>query len=147
MQSIWRPTRIERSNLLFERNAQRQGFMSERIQTNQAKNILGVSKRSVQNFAAQGLLPSAAQIGRCWTFDEAELRRHVLDRQAAALEKASRSHNLVSSRKKTVERAPSHGRQASYEQVLGLNPDRQRRKHQGDRHPTQSKSKPKKDRG
>ena len=49
---------------------QRQVIVSERIQSHQARAILGISLRSVQNLAARGVLPSAAQYARDWTFDE-----------------------------------------------------------------------------
>jgi hypothetical protein len=110
---------------------QQQVIVSERIQSHQAKAILGISLRSVQDLAARGLLPSAAQYARDWTFDEKVLRRYVAEREQAAREKAKVRINAAPPQKKSVDRAPSHGSQAAYEQALGLKrrqPRRKRRK-------------------
>jgi hypothetical protein len=103
--------------------------MSERIQSRAAKDILGVPLRSVQNLAAQGELPSAAQYKRNWTFDEAALRRYVAEREQATQDRA-KAHNMPAPpTKRTVNRAPSHAAQAAYERALGLKPDRSKRSH------------------
>ena len=117
--------------------------MSERIQSHQAQAILGISLRSVQNLAARGVLPSAAQYDRDWTFDEKALRSYVAEREQVTRDKAKVDIKNEFSRKKTIERAPSHGSQTAYERALGLKPDQSRRKviHQ----PRSASTKPAKD--
>jgi hypothetical protein len=39
--------------------------------------MLGVTARTVQNLAARGELPSAAKIGKVWTFDPAKLVKFI----------------------------------------------------------------------
>jgi hypothetical protein len=116
--------------------------VSERIQTNQAKDILGVSKRSVQSFAAQGILPSAAQIGRAWTFDKAALRRFVAECEEAARQRSNRHIIVTPTPKKAVNQASSYGIQGDYERALGLKVDHGRGEQ--NRNPHSSRSKPKK---
>jgi hypothetical protein len=55
----------------------------ERIGTARAREILGLSQRSVQYLAARGKLPGAAMIGSRWTFDEVKLRAWVNDKEMA----------------------------------------------------------------
>src|SRR5262245_25632949 len=57
------------------------GTEPERVNKHGAAGILGVSVRSVIEMAAQGKLPGAAKIGRCWTFDCRRLRRFVRDKE------------------------------------------------------------------
>lgn len=83
--------------------------------------------RSVQNLAAEGVLPSAAQYRRDWTFDETALRRYVAEREQAAREKA-KVRIKAFSQKKPIDGAPSHGLQAEYERALGIKPGQPRRK-------------------
>lgn len=101
--------------------------MSERIQSHQAKTILGVSLRSVQNLAARGVLPSAAQYARDWTFDEEALRRYVAECEQATRDKAKVRISAAPS-KKPIDHASSHGLQADYERALGIKPGQPRRK-------------------
>ena len=54
----------------------------QRIRAPAAAAMLGVSPRSVQAMAARGDLPSAAKIGKVWTFDPATLSRWISDREA-----------------------------------------------------------------
>ena len=49
----------------------------ERIMIDRAASILGLSTRTIQNLAIRGMIPSAAKLGRSWTFNEVELRRHI----------------------------------------------------------------------
>ena len=118
---------------------QRQVIVSERIQSHQARAILGVSLRSVQNLAAGGVLPSAAKYARDWTFDEKALRGYVAEREQATRDKARVRINAAPSNKKSVDRAPSHGSQAAYEQALGLKPGQPRRKRRHQTQPTATK--------
>ncbi|WP_374545043.1 helix-turn-helix domain-containing protein [Rhodoblastus sp.] len=53
-----------------------------RIQTKAAASMLGISPRSVQCLAAQGLLPGAAKIGKVWTFDRVKLARYIAAQEA-----------------------------------------------------------------
>ena len=51
--------------------------MSPRIRAAEVAAILCVTPRAVQMMAAKGLLPGAAQIGKLWTFDLNQLKRHI----------------------------------------------------------------------
>jgi hypothetical protein len=73
--------------------------MSERIQARAAASLLGVTARTVQNLAARGELPSAAKIGKVWTFDAYKLARHVAAKEAEA----------VSCQKQTFTKGPAFG--------------------------------------
>jgi excisionase family DNA binding protein len=53
----------------------------ERALINKAVAILGLPLRTVQQLAARGELPGVAKIGRRWTFNLEELRRHVKQRE------------------------------------------------------------------
>lgn len=55
-----------------------------RIQSTAAARILGVSKRTVQELALRGELPSAARIGGVWTFDATRLAAFVTQRERDA---------------------------------------------------------------
>jgi hypothetical protein len=46
----------------------------ERIFIESVAAILGMPQRSVQTMAAQGKIPSAAKLGRRWTFNECAVR-------------------------------------------------------------------------
>jgi phage terminase Nu1 subunit (DNA packaging protein) len=58
--------------------------MSGRIQSAAAADILGLSRRSVQEFALRGQLPSSARIGGVWTFDADRLVAFVKQRERDA---------------------------------------------------------------
>jgi excisionase family DNA binding protein len=60
----------------------------ERITAFEAALILGVPLRTVQALAAHGQLPTAARIGRRWTFNEAALRTFIRNRELETEEKA-----------------------------------------------------------
>lgn len=57
-----------------DRGQRQEVGVPERIQAREAAGILGISVRSVQVHAANGILPGAAKIGGIWTFDEKALR-------------------------------------------------------------------------
>lgn len=52
---------------------------AERVRVEGASAILGVSRRDVLAMAANGKLPTAAKLGRSWTFDEHTLRQFAAD--------------------------------------------------------------------
>ena len=118
---------------------QGQVIVSERIQSHQAKSILGISLRAVQDLAARSLLPSAAQYRRSWTFEEKALRSFVAEREQATRERAKVRVTAEPSKKKPIDRAPSHRSQAAYEQALGLKPGQPHRKARRKRHPASTK--------
>ena len=89
---------------------------------------MGIPLRSVQNLAARGVLPSAAQYKRDWTFDEKALRRYVAEREQATRDKAKIYIKGEPSKKRPIDRAPSHESQTAYERALGLKPGQPRRK-------------------
>ncbi len=53
----------------------------ERIGRQDAALILGVPERTVTLLARRGEIPSAAKIGRLWTFNEDRLRTWVLEKE------------------------------------------------------------------
>lgn len=61
-----------------------------RIQTAAAAALLGISPRTVQGLAAQGLLPGAAKIGKVWTFDRSKLIRFIAAQEAETQTRAAR---------------------------------------------------------
>ncbi|WP_400769378.1 helix-turn-helix domain-containing protein [Methylosinus sporium] len=52
---------------------------SPRIRAVEVAQILGLGVRCVQKMAARGELPSAAQIGKLWTFDKARIEQFLAD--------------------------------------------------------------------
>jgi hypothetical protein len=113
--------------------------VSERIQSDQAVSILGISLRAVQDLADRGLLPSAAQYRRNWTFNEQVLRNYVAEREQATRDKAQVRIKTAPSNRKPVDRAPSHGWQAAYEKALGLKPGEPRHKRPRQTQPASTK--------
>jgi Helix-turn-helix domain len=95
-------------------------IMTERIQTGKAKEILGISLRSVQNLAAKGELPSAAKCGRSWTFNEADLRRYVAEREEANRQQAAARAKPCPRPKQAITKAPSYGSFSAYASALGI---------------------------
>ena len=65
-------------------------MQKERINVEEASLILGVPMRNVCKLANNGLLPSAAKIGKRWTFDIKELRVWVKDQEAIQCQKTHR---------------------------------------------------------
>lgn len=54
----------------------------QRIRSAEVAQLLGVGVRCVQKMAARGELPSAAQIGKLWTFDKAKIEQFLADAEA-----------------------------------------------------------------
>jgi excisionase family DNA binding protein len=54
---------------------------SERIFIEDVAKILGIPARSVQAMAAAGKIPSAAKLGRRWTFNERAVRTFLRDEE------------------------------------------------------------------
>ncbi|MBP27895.1 MAG: hypothetical protein CMH16_01015 [Methylobacterium sp.] len=54
----------------------------ERVPITEAAAILGVSIRTVQRLATRRELPSAAKIGRLWTFNEAAIRAWLVEQES-----------------------------------------------------------------
>ena len=55
----------------------------ERIVSAKVASILGIPVQTVREMAALGQLPSAARLGRHWTFNEKVIRRWLGAREAA----------------------------------------------------------------
>jgi hypothetical protein len=53
-----------------------------RIRSEKVAEILGIGVRCVQKMAVGGRLPSAARIGKLWTFDEVVIRKFLADEEA-----------------------------------------------------------------
>lgn len=58
--------------------------VSERIRVRRVAEITGLSIRSVQLMACRGKIPSAAQFGRTWTFNERAVREWVSAKEEEA---------------------------------------------------------------
>ena len=58
-----------------------------RIQTPRVAQLTGLSIRCIQLMAARGEIPSAAQLGRRWTFDESRVLQWVRERESDAWQK------------------------------------------------------------
>lgn len=84
---------------------------SERIQSLRVAMILGVTTRKVQEMAARGELPSAARIGRRWTFNEAAVRRWLQQQEMTVQSSASRARSPLF--EAALDRV--------YEEAIGLN--------------------------
>ncbi|MFF9551074.1 helix-turn-helix domain-containing protein [Methylobacterium fujisawaense] len=54
----------------------------ERVHIGEAAAILGVSIRTVQRLATRRELPSAAKVGRLWTFNEAAIRAWLVEQES-----------------------------------------------------------------
>ncbi len=57
-------------------------YQIERIRAKDVASMLGIGVRCVQQMAARGNLPSAARIGKVWTFDPSRIRAYVADAEA-----------------------------------------------------------------
>ena len=60
------------------------GNMPERIRTQRAAEITGLSIRGVQSMAARGDIPGAAKLGKVWTFNERKLRAWIKEKEEEA---------------------------------------------------------------
>jgi excisionase family DNA binding protein len=60
----------------------------QRIRAAEVAKILGVGTRCVQKMAARGELPSAAQIGKLWTFDKARIEQFLADAESEVRSRA-----------------------------------------------------------
>jgi excisionase family DNA binding protein len=58
--------------------------MTERIQSPRVASILGVTTKTVREMAERGDLPSAARIGKRWTFNEAAVRSWLKRKEGEA---------------------------------------------------------------
>jgi hypothetical protein len=97
-------------------------IMSERIRTGRAVEILGIPLRSVQNLAVKGELPSAAKYERNWTFNEAELRRYVAEREEANRQQAAARAKPRPRPKHRISKVSSYGSLSAYARALGTSP-------------------------
>jgi phage terminase Nu1 subunit (DNA packaging protein) len=52
--------------------------MSDRVRVNRICEITGLSKRQVQALSANGTIPSAAQLGKLWTYREDVVKRWIM---------------------------------------------------------------------
>jgi hypothetical protein len=60
-------------------------FQIERVSISEAVRISGLKMRTLQNLAAQGVIPGAAKPAGRWTFDISQLRRWVRETPEKAL--------------------------------------------------------------
>lgn len=93
---------------------------AERIQSPAAARILGLNLRTLQNLAGRGEIPSAAKIGRCWTYDEMVLR-HWLKKKEGEI--ACRTISIDEQRFGGGESSMQAGNIVeAYERAIGLRP-------------------------
>jgi excisionase family DNA binding protein len=90
--------------------------MVERIQSPAVANILGVTTRAVQEMAARGDLPSAARIGRRWTFEESAIRKYVRTKE----DECRRISIRGAGRGGVALRLPDAITDEAYERAIGL---------------------------
>ena len=88
----------------------------ERIVSAKVASILGIPVQTVRAMAARGQLPSAAKMGRNWTFSETAIRTWLRDREAAQ-QLATKIHQ------EWLNRSP---RLEAYELAIGRKPSRLR---------------------
>jgi hypothetical protein len=62
-------------------NGARRVSVPERCTIEKAELILGLKRRNIQAMAARGVIPGAAKFCHLWTFDIAQLRRYIRERQ------------------------------------------------------------------
>jgi excisionase family DNA binding protein len=67
----------------------------QRIRASEVAQILGVGVRCVQKMAARGELPSAARIGKIWTFDKAKIEQFLADAEAEVRNRMETTTSLV----------------------------------------------------
>jgi ribosomal protein S14 len=70
---------------------------AERIVVEDAMLILGLSRRTIQEMAQRGEIPGAAKFGgrRRWTFDVAQLRAMIADREQETWQRSHERHHPV----------------------------------------------------
>jgi hypothetical protein len=61
----------------------------QRIRANDVASILGVGVRCVQQMAAAGRLPSAARIGKVWTFDPVRIKSFLAEAEIQCQKRTS----------------------------------------------------------
>jgi phage terminase Nu1 subunit (DNA packaging protein) len=71
--------------------------MAERIRVRRVAEITGLSIRSVQIRAIRGEVPSAAQFGKTWTFNERAVREWVAAKENEVVRKAEWARDLMKS--------------------------------------------------
>jgi predicted DNA-binding transcriptional regulator AlpA len=109
--------------------------MPERIRVQQVVEITGLSVRQIQGMAARGQIPSAAQLGRLWTFREDSIRAWIADREAHIIrraEKASKALRSLTTRAPFFQVPRSDAEiQAAYERAIGLKRSKGKRSKRG----------------
>ena len=88
----------------------------ERVRTDRICAMTGLSKRQVQAMAAQGRIPSAAQLGKVWTFRESAVRRWIESRER----KWQGTSIAVERHSGAAYRLPGMNIAEAYEQAIGL---------------------------
>jgi excisionase family DNA binding protein len=100
----------------------------ERIQTPQVAAILGVTTKTVQDMAARGELPTAARIGRRWTFNEDAIRNLVRAKERETQSTAANMRQWLMRRPPPVAVSPPPSTiDEEYERLIGLRPTKRRR--------------------
>lgn len=89
--------------------------MSDRIQSAAAAKRLGISRRMVQQMAAQGKVPGSAKIGGVWTFDPDALDAWVKKLEAQV---GARARRRVAPNMKSTFRPHGSVDDTAYEQLM-----------------------------
>jgi hypothetical protein len=87
----------------------------ERLGTEAARLITGLSARGLQAMAARGEVPGAAKLGKKWTFDAIKLRRWIAQRETEC--QTSTSAGIHGG---AVSSAPAETIDAAYERAIRL---------------------------
>src|SRR4051812_24853998 len=66
----------------------------ERIHVEEVSDILGIEPRTVQSMAAAGKIPSAAKIGRHWSFNETAVRTFLREEEIRCQSEKRRAEHI-----------------------------------------------------
>jgi hypothetical protein len=67
---------------------------NERIPASKAARICGVHRRTLYGWSNRGKVPGAAKLVGTWTYDEAELRKWIADKEREACQTTSTNVGL-----------------------------------------------------
>jgi excisionase family DNA binding protein len=94
----------------------------ERIQSPAVARILGVTAKTVCEMAVRGDLPSAARIGRRWTFNEQTIRKWVSQKELEVQTAAKNVRSWLQRRRPPIDVSePYWIVDEQYERAIGLN--------------------------
>jgi hypothetical protein len=87
--------------------------LGERIKIARAVQITGETERTLQAAAAAGRIPGASKPFKCWTFDEAKLRRWIAEEEQKSCRKSLEADEDRSAGQRTRSSAAKRGGRGS----------------------------------